>query len=90
MFNEGGKMTATKYELPTDTITAAIRTIPPEKWEAFCKDLHKYMVYHSEYMQKLEELADLGIITFQEPKVFTWVDDDTDNVTVRMIVGASE
>lgn len=83
MFNEGGKMTGTKYELPTDTITAAIKLIPKDKWRVFCDELHTYMVEHSEAVEALQVLADLGMIEFQHPKTFTWVDDGKDEVLLK-------
>lgn len=76
-------MTATKYELPTDTITAAIKLIPKDKWKVFCDELHTYMVQYAETTEALQLLADAGVIEFQQLDTFTWVDDGKDEVLLK-------
>ena len=73
-----------KYILPNTTMTEAIRQIPRDKWKQFCSELYEYMNHHADTCEAMQALSDAGLIKFEEPTTFTWVDDDKGEVTITV------
>lgn len=73
-----------KYVLPNTTMTEAMKQIPRDKWQKFCGELYEYMTHHADACEGMKMLADAGLIKFEEPTTFTWVDDDKGEVTITV------
>ena len=71
-----------KYELSTQTLIDAMSQIPQERWSVFCSELHAYMVSHHAACEGMKMLAELGMLTFEEPKTMTWIDDNNGDVSI--------